>query len=93
MLENRCPILPNWSMNKNGICKRYFFCSEERHKICKAKDEAIQTTKRFAKSQKSCLHKYTRTEPTQDRVFIDGEERKVVEIICKECGFTRRMVL
>jgi len=33
----RCPILPNWMMQKDGKCKRYWLCDEERRKICKAK--------------------------------------------------------
>ena len=93
MPDNKCPILPNWSMNDEGICKRYHICDEERHSICKARDEATKPRRAFTRSQKGCGHKHTRTEPTQDKVFIDGEERNVIEIICKECGFTRRMVL
>jgi len=88
-------VLPNWSLNKSGECSRYDFCDPERHRICKAIPVgAVKKGSPYSKKgRKSCPHKYTTTVPTDDKVFIDGEQKRVFEVICKECGDKRRIII
>lgn len=90
-----CPIFPNRNLRKDGTCTRYHLCLDEHIKVCKAR--LVGPTRPVPYSRKpsgaGCLHKYTTTVPTPDKVVIDGEEKRVFEVICKECGYTRRMIL
>lgn len=91
-LTLRCPVLPNWNMKQNRTCKRYFFCSDERHGVCKAKPPEHQLVTPYSKS-KGCPCKYTAFIPTDEYITIRGQQKRVYEVVCKECGRRRRTVI
>ena len=89
----KCPILPNWMMNKHGECKRFEFCDDARLAICGAKSISDHTPTPYSAPGKECPHKHTTLKPTKDKVFVDGEQKMVFDVICKECGFVRKLMI
>ena len=87
----KCPILSNWEIRTDGTCKRHFLCGEERHKICGAKP--FGDIKVYSRDPKTCQHKYTDIVPTDEIVRLKGVDRKVVLVVCRECGYERRTTL
>jgi len=94
---NHCPFVPGRELRADGTCTRYGLCDEDRVRVCGAKPSRNKFSAPYSKKKvstgKGCPHKHTDTVPTKDRVIIDGEERRVFEVICKECGYTRRIIL
>ncbi len=88
----RCPVLANWSMRLDRGCKRYEMCGEERHVVCGAHPIDQKARKPYSKS-KSCPCKYTSMVPSEDTVMIDGREKRIYLVVCKECGKSRRTVI
>ncbi len=91
-LTFRCPILPNWNMRLDMSCKRYHMCDEEQHVLCGAHAIGQKVSKPYSKS-KSCPCKYTSMVPTGDTVMIDGREKRIYLVVCKECQKSRRTVI
>ena len=88
----RCPVFPNWSMKADRSCKRYYMCDEEHHIICGAHPDGQRLTKPYSRS-KTCPCKYTTMVPSEDTVMIDGREKRIYLVVCKECGRSRRTVI
>ena len=89
----KCPILTNHHMTLHGECKRYHFCDDERLQICGAKPISLHPGRPYSQPGKNCPHKHTTMRPTDEKVFVDGERKSIFEVVCRECGDIKKLIL
>ena len=82
----KCPILPNWNINRYGECKRAYLCDPERLAVCKAKPIG------FHRKIEACRHERVRRESTGETVIIRGVRHSVYVIQCLNCGLKKRVI-